>query len=179
MRDLRSDLVLHRNGALSALAAGLLYLMAHFLFPFVVQTKALLFDLMFEVAMVSIIAFLGVGLVFRRSFRPVTQGVWLALTLATGMLYAVLVPTVLDRSLSIYILSKIDPDRGTSISRLSEEVQADYFKDYDVIAVRLNEQSLSGNLAIAGDRVMVTPRGRRVAALTAWYRSRIETKYRD
>lgn len=179
MNVFHRELELHLNGILTFAAFALIYPIQHFLLPFAVQTNALLIDLTIEMVLSALIAFSLITTIRRRSFRPVTQIFWLGFTLSIGMLYLLLIPTVLDRSLSVYMLSQLQPATPISTIALASNVQGNYFSDYDVISTRLIEQSVSGNISVDGDNIEITSRGERIVALTENYRTLLASKYQS
>ena len=177
MDILHRELQLHLNGIMAFGLFAVIYPIQHFFLPFAIQTNALLIDLTIEMAVSALVAFAVVGVWRRASFQPVTQLVWLGLTLSIGMLYLLLIPTVLDRSLSVYMLSQLQHETPVNSDALASTVQANYFDDYNVITTRLIEQSVSGNIQVDGDHVLITPRGEGIVTLTENYRKLLASKY--
>lgn len=95
------------------------------------------------------------------------------------VIYAIMGPTVIDRSLSIYIVEKLH-DRGGQISEaaLREVFIKEYMPEYRLIDVRLTEQVSSGTAVIRNGCVILTPRGEIVAKATAAYRKLLLPKKR-
>lgn len=97
-----------------------------------------------------------------------------------GYMYAISVPTVLDRSLSFYILQKIQ-ERGGGIKEFGfKKVFTDeYVKEHRLVDVRLTEQLQSGTITI-NDKgcVKLTPRGEKLAAFSLWFRKNLLPKKR-
>ena len=101
--------------------------------------------------------------------------IWLLL----GYSFAISVPTVLDRSLSFYILEKLD-QRGGGIR---EDAFADVFiKEYmpedHLVAVRLTEQLQSGTITIRNGCVLLTDKGRHLANFSKFFRNTLLPKHR-
>lgn len=85
--------------------------------------------------------------------------------------YCVLVPTALDRSVSIYMLSYLNKHNGgVQIETIHEEVPKAYIREMDVIDQRLFEQQASGNIIINHGIVVLTDRGMAVVGIADWYR---------
>ena len=87
------------------------------------------------------------------------------------MLYAVMGPTVIDRSLSIYIVEKIDQRGG----RVAETAMPDifireYMPEFRLVDVRMTEQITSGTVRIDKGCVILTPKGRRLSGFARFYR---------
>jgi len=99
--------------------------------------------------------------------------------LLAGYCLAISVPTVIDRSLSFYILEKLD-QRGGAI-RLDgfEYVFAkEYMHEHRLVDVRLTEQSESGTIIIDGECVRLTSKGRALANFSRFFRKNLLPKKR-
>ncbi|MDM0033310.1 hypothetical protein QTI33_14340 [Variovorax sp. J22P271] len=96
----------------------------------------------------------------------------LLIWLLTGYALAISVPTVLDRSLSFYILEKLQ-QRGGGIqeSRFAEVFTNEYVKEYRLVDVRLTEQMESGTVVINDGCVHLTPKGDRLASFNRFFRT--------
>lgn len=96
-----------------------------------------------------------------------------------GYAFAISVPTVIDRSLSMYILEKLD-QRGGGIRRDSFEdvFVTEYMPEYRLVDVRLTEQLESGTVIIEDGCVKLTDHGRRVARITRFLRANFLAKKR-
>ncbi len=133
-----------------------------------------------------VLAGLGVGaLVWQYpSLRMALSSHELLLSLAVGFLasslYAISVPTIIDRSLSIYILEKL-AQRGGGIRRdaLSDVFKNEYMPEYKLVDIRLTEQLNSGTITIKDGCVLLTPRGRNIVAFTRLYRAWLLPKNRE
>lgn len=91
--------------------------------------------------------------------------------LLAGYAYSISIPTVIDRSLSFYILEKLQ-QRGGGIKRESFEqvfVQ-EYVKEHRLVDVRLTEQLESGTIQMVGDCVKLTEKGHRLAIFSRYFR---------
>jgi len=92
---------------------------------------------------------------------------------------AISVPTVLDRSLSFYILEKLQ-QRGGGIqqSRFAEVFTDEYVKEHRLVDVRLTEQLESGTIRIENGCVLLTPKGDRLASFSRFFRQHLLPKQR-
>jgi hypothetical protein len=101
--------------------------------------------------------------------------IWLLL----GYSYAISVPTVLDRSLSFYILEKLEQRGGGIRQDAFEDVfTKEYMKEDRLIDVRLTEQLQSGTITIENGCVLLTDKGRRLAEFSHFFRSHLLPKHR-
>ena len=75
-------------------------------------------------------------------------------------LYVILVPTLIDRSLSVYMLEKTH-QRGGGIRKdaFLDIWRGEYLMEYRVVDTRLTEQIASGTLVLRDGCVLLTPRG--------------------
>lgn len=101
--------------------------------------------------------------------------IWLLMAYAL----AISVPTVLDRSLSFYILEKLQ-QRGGGIqqSRLAEVFTQEYLKEHRLVDVRLTEQLQSGTIRIENGCVHLTAKGEHLASFGRFFRTHLLPKQR-
>lgn len=101
--------------------------------------------------------------------------VWLLL----GYTYAITVPTVIDRSLSFYILEKLQQRGGAlRMERFPDIFTREYLREHHLVEVRLTEQVASGTVAIDGDCVRLTSRGQRLADFSRFFRHYLLPRHR-
>jgi hypothetical protein len=88
-----------------------------------------------------------------------------------GYALAISVPTVIDRSLSFYILEKIQ-QRGGGIKQQSLEqvFTQEYIREHRLVAVRLTEQLESGTIEIQNGCVKLTKKGEKIATFGRYFR---------
>ena len=89
-----------------------------------------------------------------------------------GYSFAISVPTVIDRSLSFYILEKLQ-QRGGGIKQDSFEqvFTQEYVKEHHLVDVRLTEQLQSGTIAINDGCVTLTEKGQMIASFGRFFRT--------
>jgi hypothetical protein len=89
------------------------------------------------------------------------------------------VPAVLDRSLSFYILEKLQ-QRGGGIqqARFAEIFTQEYVKEHRLVDVRLTEQMESGTIKIDNGCVRLTAKGDRLATFSRFFRTHLLPKRR-
>jgi len=94
-------------------------------------------------------------------------------------IFAISVPTVLDRSLSFYILEKI-AQRGGGIkeSGFEEVFTQEYVKEHRLVDVRLTEQESSGTIVIKDGCVKLTEKGKKIAKYSRYFRQNFLPKHR-
>jgi len=91
--------------------------------------------------------------------------------LLAGYAFAISVPTVIDRSLSLYILEKLQ-QRGGGIKQesMGEVFTQEYLAEFRLIDVRLTEQLESGTIVIKNGCVILTEKGERIASFSRYFR---------
>ena len=92
---------------------------------------------------------------------------------------AISVPTVIDRSLSFYILEKLQ-QRGGGIKkdRFEQVFTQEYMKEHHLVDIRLTEQMESGTIVINHGCVLLTEKGRQIASFSRYFRSNWLPKHR-
>jgi hypothetical protein len=103
----------------------------------------------------------------------------LTIWLLGGYAFAISIPTVLDRSLSFYILEKLQ-QRGGGIRQdsIDEVFKREYLPEFRLVDVRLAEQIASGTIVIENGCVLLTDRGRRLAEFSRFFRNNLLPKQR-
>jgi hypothetical protein len=99
--------------------------------------------------------------------------------LLAGCLAALAVPTVIDRSLSFYILEKLQQRGGGILQARFEDVfTKEYVKEHRLVDIRLTEQQASGTIVIENGCVKLTGRGERLASFSRFFRRHLLPKHR-
>lgn len=96
-----------------------------------------------------------------------------------GYSFAISVPTVIDRSLSFYLLEKLD-QRGGAIREdaFPGIFVHEYMPEFRLVDVRLTEQLESGTISIDGGCVRLTAKGEALARGSAWFRRTFLPRHR-
>jgi hypothetical protein len=99
--------------------------------------------------------------------------------LLCGYAFAISVPTVIDRSLSFYLLEKLQ-QRGGAIrqDRFADVFVEEYLVEHRLVDVRLTEQMESGTIDISNGCVRLTDRGQRLASFSRWFRANLLPRQR-
>ena len=94
-------------------------------------------------------------------------GLWVAM----AYIFSISLPTVVDRSLSIYLLEKLD-QRGGGIEQeaFGKLFKEEYLLEHRLVDVRLTEQLISGTIQIEDECVSLTQRGEMIVAFTTFFR---------
>ncbi|MBL8390087.1 MAG: hypothetical protein JNK17_17905 [Hydrogenophaga sp.] len=166
---------------LRALAASLLFAIL-LLATYYVHIRFFTVNVVFYAAIADgVIAALLTGLVMSgsRSFNGFEKLLLVVIWILSGYAFAISVPTVLDRSLSFYILEKLQ-QRGGGIqqSRFADVFTKEYLKEHRLVDVRLTEQLQSGTIVIHDGCVKLTEKGQRLAAASRYFRQNFLPKQR-
>lgn len=152
---------------------------------YVVHVKFFRVDVVFYSAIIDgfIAAFLTLAVLWKTKyfslfsgFEKIQMG---AIFLLLGYSFAISVPTVIDRSLSFYILEKIQ-QRGGGIkqSGFEEVFTKEYMPEHRLVDVRLTEQLSSGTIVIENGCVKLTEKGNRLAKMSRFFRQNFLPKER-
>lgn len=132
-------------------------------------------------AFIALVVVLG-SLALLRWFRDFSRLELLQLSMIWilgGYAFAISVPTVIDRSLSFYILEKLQQRGGGIRENAFKQVFTDeYLPEYRLVDVRLTEQLESGTVEIHDGCVRLTARGERLATLSGFYRRNLLPTHR-
>ena len=101
--------------------------------------------------------------------------IWLLL----GYSFAISVPTVIDRSLSFYILEKLQQrGGGIKLDTFDQVFTQEYVKEHRLVDVRLTEQQQSGTVEIKDGCVKLTAWGQTIASGSRYFRTHFLPKQR-
>ena len=96
-----------------------------------------------------------------------------------GYIISITIPTIIDRSLSFYILEKIQQrGGGIKLQKFEDIFVKEYLKEHRLIDVRLTEQLKSGNIIIDNNCVRLTEQGNRLATMSRYFRQHYLPKKR-
>ncbi|TCV95759.1 hypothetical protein EC912_102103 [Luteibacter rhizovicinus] len=114
-----------------------------------------------------------------REFTGLEVAQLVLIWLLGGYAFAISVPTVIDRSLSFYILEKLE-QRGGGIREdaFRQVFTEEYVREHHLVEVRLTEQLQSGTIVIQDGCVKLTPWGVRLATFSRFYRKNLLPTHR-
>jgi len=133
-------------------------------------------DVLIATLLASLILF------FFTHFRPLSnfeKFQLLIIWILVGYSFSITIPTVIDRSLSLYILEKIQ-QRGGGIKHesMANVFTQEYVKEHRLVDVRLTEQLESGTIIIIDGCVKLTERGKLIARISRLFRQHLLPKKR-
>lgn len=164
-----------------ALAASLLFVLL-LLATYYLHIRFFTVNVVFYAAIADgLIAAVLTGLVMSTSshFNGFEKLQMVVIWMLCGYAFAISVPTVIDRSLSFYILEKLQ-QRGGGIqqSRFADVFTQEYLKEHRLVDVRLTEQMQSGTIVIENGCVKLTDKGRSLASASRYFRQNFLPKQR-
>ncbi len=142
--------------------------------------NVVLFSAIQDVIIASIITSLILWLNnFFKIFNNLEKIQMCVIYLLTGYALAISIPTIIDRSLSFYILEKIE-QRGGGVNKESLEkiFKEEYISEHRLVDVRLTEQLESGTIVIENNCVKITNKGKIFAFISSNFRKNFLPKKR-
>lgn len=144
------------------------------------RVNVVLYSAIFDALLASALG--GVLLTFLKFFnlfsgfeKLQTMLIWILL----GYIFAISVPTVIDRSLSFYILEKLQQrGGGIKLNSFEDVFVKEYVPEHRLVDVRITEQQQSGTIQIKNGCVMLTERGQTLATLSRYFRNHFLPKQR-
>lgn len=96
-----------------------------------------------------------------------------------GYIFSISVPTIIDRSLSFYILEKVQ-QRGGSVqaSAMDDIVINEYMPEHRLVDIRITEQVESGTITLNDGCIRLTPFGNQLAHFSRFFRNNLLPKHR-
>ena len=128
-------------------------------------------------ALISVLI-ISVAINLFKIYEPFEKFQIIFICLLIGYIYSISVPTIIDRSLSIYILEEIYKNNkaGIKIDDLDELISKKYMREYRVKEMRVSEQLASGTIYIDNDTIFLTEKGRLISIVTTAAREYILPK---
>ena len=141
----------------------------------VVFYSAILDDVLATGLALLLLAALG----WLRSFSRFEIAQMVCIWLLLGYSFAISVPTVIDRSLSFYILEKLQQrGGGIKLDAFDQVFTQEYVKEHRLMDVRLTEQQQSGTVIIRNGCVVLTDWGQTIASTSRFFRNHFLPKQR-
>lgn len=127
----------------------------------------------------ALVAFGLLWLPFARPFNVFEKFQMLLIWLLLGYSFAISVPTVIDRSLSFYILEKLaQRGGGIRLDAMTDVFTKEYVKEHRLVDVRLTEQMESGTIRIESGCVRLTEKGELLSEMSRYFRRHFLPKRR-
>lgn len=135
------------------------------------QVNVLFFSAIWDVVIAAAGASVTLWLTPFRCFGGFEKALIVIVWLLSGYTLAISVPTVIDRSLSFYILEKLQ-QRGGAIrqDKIEGIFVNEYVTEHRLVDVRLTEQLESGTIVIQNGCVQLTEKGEKIASFGRYFR---------
>jgi hypothetical protein len=161
-------MTLMRTLALLALSYAAALLLGFLLYVGLIRSPLLdgmtiLFYRGVALAFIGALFLLAIGLAMRSRLPtdPATLVGAVALSLAFNLCFLVIFPVTFDRSISMFLLARIEQADGRLDSKALQALfTREYLGDMHQIDRRVFEQMLSGNIQVIDGRIHLTPRGK-------------------
>lgn len=165
---------------LASIAFGLILLATYYVHIAFFTVDVIFYGAILDVLIAtSIAAILLYTLPFFCNLTRLERAQLVAIWLLGGYGLAISVPTVIDRSLSFYILEKLQQrGGGIQLSRIADVFTKEYMHEYRLVDIRLTEQQQSGTIVIKNDCVKLTPKGENIASIGQFFRRHLLPKNR-
>lgn len=98
--------------------------------------------------------------------------------LLVGYILAISIPTIIDRSLSFYLLEKIKQNNGLREESLKSLIQQDYINELKVPEMRITEQLESGTILIKNGCITLTNKGEKISSFSIFFKKYFLPKMR-
>ncbi len=97
------------------------------------------------------------------TMEPATIVAAVAVSLSFNLMFLIVLPVTIDRSISVFLLAEIEARQASSpnTTQLEKAFVEHYVHDMRQIDRRVHEQALSGNITVNKGKIQLTPRGRR------------------
>jgi hypothetical protein len=114
-----------------------------------------------------------------RSIRLIEKIQLITIASLIGYTLSITLPTVIDRSLSFYILEKLQQrGGGIQIDKFPYVFTNEYLVEHRLVDIRITEQMESGTIFLDGNCVRLTDRGRNFANFSVFFRKNFLPKNR-
>lgn len=157
----------------------LIYVLLYLLVIHLIEVDVLFFTTL-KIAILSAVILYAV--VRYKSFNFVVDTYFtfsaLLICLLLGYIVSISIPTVLDRSLSFYILQKLDQRKGVRVDGFEYIFSTEYIREHKLVDIRLTEQLNAGTVEIEDDCVRLTRKGKFLSDFATFYRSNLLPKKR-
>lgn len=160
---------------------GLIFLVLHIVHMRYMVVDVIFYEALKDLILAGFIVFAAYFIFLKKIFPLSLTNLVLTglLGLSCGYIFSITVPTIVDRSLSAYILEKFS-QRGGGIEQdaLYDIFIEEFIPESQLMDIRLQEAFSSGTLKLNGSCIQLTPKGERVAKTTQFYRQNFLPKRR-
>lgn len=169
---------------IKALVASVIFIFLLLLFYYLhtsyFKINVVFYSAIFDVFIITVfMASILIKLAYFSIFNLFEKFQMIVIWFLCGYILAISIPTIIDRSLSFYILEKIQQyGGGIQIDKFEELFTKGYAKEHKLVDVRLTEQLESGTIIIQNGCVKLTKRGNQLATFSQFFRKNFLPKQR-
>ena len=156
------------------------FFIVNFLHFYFFEVSVILYALIFDI-FISSLVFILITFKTHKSYykNSITYILFILFTLNLLFTYSILIPTAIDRSLSIYMLEQIDEKNGSlDLETFETQISKNYFYDMNVIKTRINEQIETGSIDLKNNEISLTEKGKILLGIFNFVKSNFLPKKR-
>ena len=139
------------------------------------NVNVILYTLLFDLIISLLVVVIGLAVINKNFYlnkNLLLTILFLIATSQTLVIYAFVVPTAIERSLSVYLLERLESNKGTlSISDFNIIAKNEYFNDMNAVETRINEQIATGSIEVIDDKVIITDKGKSMLRIFSFVKS--------
>lgn len=139
------------------------------------NVNVILYTLLFDLIISLLVVIIGLTVINKNFYFNKNLLLTILLLIATSqtlVIYAFVVPTAIERSLSVYLLEKLESNKGVlSISDFNIIAKKEYFNDMNVVETRINEQIATGTIEVIDDKIIITDKGKSMLRIFSFVKS--------
>lgn len=155
------------------------FLIVNLIHMYFIEVNVLFYAVILDSIIALTISLLIFNNIYNNFFNNFEKIIIILLMLIYGYAFSISVPTVIDRSLSFYIIEKLEQRGGGIKYKYMENVFKDeYIKEHKLVDIRITEQINSGTIKIENECVKLTPKGASIARVSRFYRKHFLPKQR-
>ena len=128
------------------------------------NVNVILYTLLFDLIVSLLVVVIGLAIINKKFYLNKNLLLTILFLIATSqalVIYAFVVPTAIERSLSVYLLERLESNQGMlSISAFNIIAKHEYFNDMNVVETRIDEQIATGSIIIVSGKVVLTDKGK-------------------
>ncbi len=157
----------------------LLYVVTYVLHALYFSVNVVFYSALFDAFIAVILTFFILKTRYFSVFGNFDKILILIIVTLLGYAISISIPTIIDRSLSLYMLEKINQrGGGIVLSSFDDIIKNEYMKEYRVTDARITEQLESGTIKISNSCVKLTDRGELIVLFSSLFRNNLLPKNR-
>lgn len=139
------------------------------------NVNVVFYSALFDVVVATFIMLFFLKTIYANALFSTYELVLLSITWGLiGYIYAISVPTLIDRSLSFYLLEKINQQGGSiNAKSIPSLISEDYVSEHRLADVRITEQIESGTIRLENGCLYLTDKGRLMIDISGFVRRNI------